>query len=95
MKNYYITESTKSLEDYTRSYEALLPHTTITCEANTEKFKSDAHGIISDQFYIGSNTTEYLSSIEVLDTASCILSITSYKHNSGLKLHSNRYCFFR
>ena len=75
MKNYYITESTKSLEDYTRSYEALLPHTTITCEANTEKFKSDAHGIISDQFYIGSNTTEYLSSIEVLYTASCILSI--------------------
>ena len=75
MKNYYITESTKSLEDYTRSYEALLPHTTITCEANTEKFKSDAHGIISDQFYIGSNTTEYLSSIEVLDNSSCILSI--------------------
>ena len=75
MKNYYLTESTSSVDEFERSYQSLLPNATIICKSGSKKFKSEAHGIISDHFYIGSNLTKNLSSIELYNTSSCILSI--------------------
>lgn len=95
MENYYLTETTTSIDDITKSFEYLITNSTITSRATSDKFKSTGEGIISENFYIGNNLTRYLNDIEVLNSSSCILTIPKsgkystkvsnqiYKHSAG------------
>jgi len=75
MDNYYITETTTSIEDFSKSLEALMPGSIVNSHELNNKFKSYGEGIISDNFYIGNNVTVAIDDIEVHNFTSCMLTI--------------------
>lgn len=75
MENYFLTESATSVDDVSRSFELLIQNSTVITRARSGNFKSFGDGIISENFYIGNNLTENLDTIEVQNSAACILSL--------------------
>lgn len=82
MKNYFITESTTSVESFSKSFEFLISNSKVTTKTSSDTFKSFGDGIISNNFYIGNNHTENLDEIEVQNSDACILSIPKVGHYS-------------
>lgn len=75
MENYFITETTVSIDVFSKSFEALIPGAIVNSHKANNKFKSFGEGIISDNFYIGNNVTEAIKDIEVLNSTSCVLTL--------------------
>jgi len=75
LENYFITETTVSIDVFSKSFEALIPGAIVNSHKANNKFKSFGEGIISDNFYIGNNVTEAIKDIEVLNSTSCVLTL--------------------
>lgn len=105
----YLTDYTESIEELARSFEYLVTNSIVRTKSKPEGFFSTGHGIGSKNFYVGSNQTEGLISIEIENSDSCILSIPKdgkYKatvskkvtkkytpHSGGIILPSQHICY--
>lgn len=71
----YLTDYTEDIKELSAAFEDLIQNSKVVSSAKPKVFYSTGHGIIADNFYVGNNLTVGLSSIEVKNAESCILSI--------------------
>ena len=80
MERYLLTESTNSIEEFTKSLGFLLPGSIVRSKVASGNFSSEGLGILSKGFYLGNNKTKHLAELELINVRSCIFSIPLKGH---------------